>query len=803
MLWADMRLGLRLLSRRPWHTAIAILTLCLGIGLTTAMYSILYGTFLRGLPFDDPHRFVIVDRSNPAADMPRAPVTYRDFLEWRSAQQSFEDLVAWFGDSSGLTGEGVPPERVNGAHVTANLFGVIGVRPSLGRGFLPEDSDPAAPPVAIVSHRIWKEMFGSDPTIVGRPIQVSGEARTLVGVMPPGFGFPLSQDVWMPMRIAPGSQLAAAPMLQVFGKLKEGVPLRQAQAEMSSLAARLERERPETNAGFGALLTPFTVGYTDEGVRQSQTLLMLAACAVLLIACANVAGLLQVQAVQRLRELAVRTALGAGRRRLAGQLLAESSLLVLAGGLLGLIVARWAVDGYRHLFGELVSTSWMEIKLHPVAFLFALGAMALAVLLAGLPAALLSSRVRPAEALKQSSAGGSLHGRIRKGLAVAQIALSFALLVVTGLMVKSILNLGRVELGAAPDEVLVGQLSLDAPQYREASAQVRFLQELERRVAALPGVRAAGLGTGIPGEEGATGDFQIEGRDYPSEHAYPVTRWAIVSASYFDVLGLTPVEGRSFLHSDDMDSMSVAVVNRSFARRYFPGESPVGRRIRFGKNDPTRKWITLVGVVPDVATGGFQGKEHDALYMPMPQKGGLWISLFVRTEQDPLALAPAVRRAAAAVDPSMTIFWADSLAGLMASWTLMYRSAATLFTLFGALALFLAAIGLYGVLSFAVRQRTRDLGVRMALGARGSQVRMLVLRDGALQIALGIALGAALAAAGLRLVAGFVFGVSLWDPAVFLAALLIVAGTSLLACLIPSARASRISPLLAIRETAG
>lgn len=764
------------------------------------MYSILYGTFLRGLPFQNADRFVIVDRSNPAANLPRAPVPYQDFLEWRRQQTSFEGLVAWLGDSSGLVGDKVPPQRVNGAWVTVDLFDVVGIQPVLGRSFRADEAGLAAPPVVVVSHKVWKEMFNSDPKVLGRTIQVSGKPMTLVGVMPRGFGFPMSHDVWMPLRIDPGSQLAGAPMLQVFGKRKAEVPLRQAQAEMATIAERLARERPDTNAGFGTLVTPYTRGYTEDGVRKSQTLLMAAACAVLLIACANVAGLLQVQAVQRLNELAVRTALGAGRRRLLAQLLSEASLLALAGGLLGLVVAWWAVEAYRNVFGELVSTSWMEIRLHPAAYLFALGSMVLAVLLSGLPAALLASRIRPSEILKQSAASGSLRGRIQKGLVAVQIALSFALLVVTGIMIESILNLGRVELGAAPDKVFVGQLSLDDPRYQERASQIRFLQEVERRMGAIPGVRVAAVGTELPGQAALTATFGVEGRVYPSEDAFPSTRWAIVSPSYFQVVGLQPVDGRTFLASDGLDSAPVAMVNRSFARRYLPGEPAVGRRVRFGTNDPSQRWLTIVGVVPDVATGGVEGREHDALYLPLAQKGGTWISVLARTEPGPLSLAPQIRQAVASLDPAMAVFWPNSLDGIVASQTLTYRSAAILFTFFGALALFLAAVGLYGILSFGVRQNTRDLGVRLALGARRSQIRMQVLRDGAIQVASGLALGMALAAAGLRFVAGLVYGVSLWDPFVFLAAAVVVAATSLLACLVPAARASRLSPLLAIRE---
>jgi predicted permease len=606
---SDIRLGLRLLAKRPGQTAVAILMLSLGIGLTTGMFSILYGTFLRGLPFEDPDRFVIVDRSNPAADLPRAPVPYQDFLAWRRQQKSFEDLVAWAGFSSVVVADGVPPDHLNSAGVSANVFDVIGVRPAMGRGFLPEDSLRSSPPVVIISDRAWKELFHGDPAIVGRSIQVNSEAVTVVGVMPPRFEFPLRQSLWSPLLSDYSTETAKVPFLQVFGKLRKGVSLRQAQAEMTTIAERLALERPETNAGFGALLSSYTYGYTDAGLRQSQELLLAAVFAVLLLACVNAASLLLVQATQRMNELAVRTALGASRRRLVTQLLSEAGILVFAGGSLGLLVARWAIDGYVRLFGELFLHFWADIRLDPAAFFVATVVSGLAVLLTGLPAAFLCSGTRPVEVLKQGTrVGGGRSGRVYRALSVAEIAFSVALLVVTGLMIKSILNLGRVELGASPDKVLVGQLQLNGPQYKERAVQIRFFRDLSGRIRTLPGVRAAGLALTVPGEKVDVTPFEIEGRAV-AQNAHPVTRQVVVSPGYFDVFGLRPIEGRTFLESDREDAPAVAVVNRSFSMRYFPGESPVGRRVRLEPGNPEQPWLTIVGIVPDVALGASGAKS--------------------------------------------------------------------------------------------------------------------------------------------------------------------------------------------------
>jgi len=792
MIRTDLRLGLRLLAKRPGQTAVAIVILSLGIGLTTAMFSILYGTFLRGLPFADADRFVIVDRSNPAAGLPRAPVPYQDFLEWRRQQTSFGDLVAWVGASIGIVGDGVPPGHFNGAWVTTNLFDVVGVRPLLGRGFLPEDGLAGAPPVAVISARVWKEMFNGDPGILGRSIRVNGEPRTVLGVMPARFEFPLRQDLWLPLR-SDGVGDERVPLFQVFGKLKEGTSLRQARAEMATIAERLALERPETNAGFGALLSRYTHGYTDEGLRRSQELLLAAVVAVLLIACVNAASLLLVQSTQRLEEMTVRTALGASRRRLVAQLLTEAGILAAAGGLMGLLVARWAIDAYLRLFGELVSNFWMDIRLDPTAFAAAAAVSGLAVLLTGLPAALLGSGARPVEVLKQGvRVSGGRFGRVCRALSVVEIALSFALLAVTGLMIESILNLGRVELGASPDKVLVATIALEGPRYAERPAQLAFFRGLIDRVEALPGARVAGLASRVPGEMPITARFEIEGLTFDTA---PETREVVVSPGCFEVFGLKPLEGRVFTESDGEGAPAVAVVNRSFARRHFPEESPLGRRVRLAD----RPWMTIVGVVPDMALGGVEGREHDGIYQPLAQRGGTFLSLVVRAEASPLSLAVPIRKAVAALDPALSVFWFQSLEGAVASQTLSYRSAAWLFSLFGALALFLAVVGLYEVMALTLRQRSREIGIRVALGAGLRQIRFLLLRHGVLQVASGVLLGVALAAAGLRSVAGFLFGVDVWNLPVLIAAGCVVAMAGLLACLPPAFEASRLSPAAVLK----
>jgi putative ABC transport system permease protein len=793
MTTSALRFGFRKLWKDPAHSGLAVLTFALGIGLATAMYAIVEGTFLRGLPFADADRIFRVE-SVQAGQGAAPPFQARDVAVLRAAQTSFDVFAAWCGFRLNLSGGGPAAEPYNAGYATSGLFAMTGVRPILGRGLRPEDELPGAPPVVLLSGEIWRSRFSGDPGVLGRIVRVSGQPATIVGVMPAGFRFPLNQYFWLPLRLGEAERMGYP--LQVVGRLRPGISPEQARGEMSLLARRLEgpgRER------LDAAVVPFVQGYVDEELRSRQLVMLGAVFGVLLIACVNVANLLLARSAERAPEIAVRTALGAGRARVVGQLLAESLALGAVGGALGLGIARGAIDLYRRLMGDEIPSFWVDVRLDLRVFLFALGLTLLASLIAGVIPALQAARIEPGEILKDSSRGStSLRlGRFGRALAIAEIALACALLVPTGLTVKSLMKLAWIELSFHPEEVLTAQISLNASVYPDPAALRRYYGELGRRLAGLPEARAMAFASVLPlGRLHApTMPIVLEDR---SQNPDARVRWVSVSPGYFEIFGLRRLEGRTFLESDGPEAAPVAVISRGFAERFFRGRNPIGRRIRAGGAD--RPWRTVVGVVADLSLDGLAGDEPPAtLYLPWDQVPVWGGALAARRASPAAALAAAIRREAAKVDPEVPVSNLVTVGEYVGEAARPYTRAGALFGLFGGAALFLAAFGLYGVMAFGVARRTREIGVRIALGARGADVRWLVLRAGLVQLAAGIALGLGLAAALSRLLAASLFQVRPWDPGVFVLAPAVLIAAGLLACLLPAGRAARVDPMESLR----
>lgn len=805
MTTSAFRFGFRKLWKDPAHSGLAVLTFALGIGLTTAMYAIVEGTFLRGLPFADADRIFRIE-SVQAGQGAALPFQARDVLALRAAQTSFDVFAAWCGFRLNLSGAGGPAEPVaepyNAGYATSGLFAMTGIRPILGRGLRPEDELPGAPPVVLLSGEIWHSRFSGDPGVLGRIVRVSGRPAAIVGVMPAGFRFPLNQYFWLPLRLDEAGRLGYP--LQVVGRLRPGISPEQARGEMSRLARHLDAHRldgpgPER---LDAAVVPFVEGYVDEELRSRQLVMLGAVFGVLLIACVNVANLLLARSAERTPEIAVRTALGAGRARVVGQLLAESLALGAVGGALGLGIARGAIGLYRRLMGDEIPSFWVDVRLDLRAFLFALGLTLLASLIAGLIPALQAARVEPGEILKDQSRGStSLRlGRFGRALAIAEIALACALLVPTGLTVKSLMKLAWIELSFHPEEVLTAQLSPDAAAYPDPPALRRYYGELGRHLAGLPEARAVAFASVLPlGRLHApTMPIVLEDR---SQNPDATARWVSVSPGYFEIFGLRRLEGRTFLESDGPEAAPVAVVGRGFAERFFRGRNAIGRQIRAGGAD--RPWRTVVGVVSDLSLGGLDGDAGEdppaALYLPWDQFPVWGGALAVRRAGPAAALAAAIRREAAKVDPEVPVSNLATVSEYVGEAARPYTRAGALFGLFGGVALFLAAFGLYGVMAFGVTRRTREIGVRIALGARGADVRWLVLRAGLVQLAAGIALGLGLAAALSRLLAASLFQVRPWDPGVFVLAPAVLIAAGLLACLLPAGRAARVDPMESLR----
>jgi putative ABC transport system permease protein len=799
----DLRHGARSLLKSPGLTAIAVLALTLGVGLTTTMFSIVYGALMRGLPFEGGERIVHISRTNPSRDTRRMSLTPHDFADYRDQQKSFEGLAAYSGMSMNVSGT-ERPERYRGVVVTANTFSLLRVRPVIGRDFTAADDAPGAPRVAILGQRAWRDRFGADPAVLGKAIRVNGEAATVIGVMPDRFAFPQVGEIWLPARID-FVKLARGEGQQVeaVGRLREGVTVDQASLELNGIAKRLAVEFPKTNEGVAAVVKPYTEAMLGEEVRLLLGTMLGAVSLVLLIACANVANLLLGRAVHRSKELGIRAALGASRAAVIRQLLAEALLLAAAGGALGAGLAYAGVAMFNRAIEGTFPPFWLDFKVDTPILLFVLALVLGSTFLSGFLPALQASRADVNEVLKDESRGSSGFkiGRVSRALVMLEIALSCGLLAPAGLMIMSVVNLRQLDLGFSQD-LFTARIGLPEQQYPSDTARRRFYEQLEPSLAAVPGVTAAGLVSNLPASGSWRPRFAIDGVAYAKPEDHPRAARVIVTPGFFDVVGARAVEGRLVTAADRESTVPVAIVNQSFARKYFKdGESPVGRRIRVSEGgDTTARWMTVVGVVRDLYAGWVDNKEPAGFYVPFAQHPAGFMSVIASTRGAPSAITPQVRAAVGALDPDLPLFDVGTLRAEIASETWAFRVFGSLFMAFGFTALFLAAVGLYAVMAFSVRRRTREVGVRMALGARPGDVLRLIVRQGFVQIAIGMAFGLLLAYGLGRLLTSFLFGVTPHDPTVFAGVTFALVTAGLVACLLPARRASRVDPMVALRS---
>jgi predicted permease len=808
-LLADIRYGARMLIKRPGINALAIVALALGIGLTTTMFSIVYVAVLRGLPYEDSDELVALFRTRPAQDIRFMAVSIHDFADWRAQQKSFEDIAAYFAETVNVGGTEGRPIRYLGAYASAQLFDVLGVRPILGRTFRPEEDHPSTPPVMILSYRAWQDRFQGDPGIVGKTVRANAEVTTIVGVMPEKFGFPQQMDAWLPLRIDPlayprGSGPALElTQVQAVARLRDGVSLEQAQTEMSAIAARLALEHPESNEGIGVMVMKQIDLFIGPQAAMMLFTMLGAVFGVLLIACANVANLLLARTVQRTREIAIRTALGSGRLRTVSQLLAETLVLSIAGAALGILIAKIGIDWFNASASTVELPLWLVARLDLPVLGFVLTLTLLSAILAGTVPALRATKTDVSEILNDEARGSSglRLGRVSKTLVIAELALSCGLLVAAGLMIRTIINVSRFDYGFPTENVYTARLGLFPNDYPTKLAQWQFYDEVVRRASALPGVRSVAFTSDLPARGSQMLRLSIDGVAYPSEQDHPRARRVVITSRFFEMFGTKPLEGRAFTDQDGMDGLPVAIVNERFVRLFVPEGDPIGKRLKLG--DDTEPWRTIVGVVPDLHLGGGAGAvdpRHEGVYIPLSQNVINFMSLLVKTEQDPMASGAAIQREINVIDPALPVYWVRSLEDQYSLDSWFYRAFGTLFMAFGFSALLLATVGLYGMMSFSVGNRTREIGVRMALGAHARNVLMLVLGQGTLQIAAGLLLGlgfAALLSRGLRIL---LFGVEPWDPAIFGLVVLTLGVAGLVACLIPARRATRVDPIDALRE---
>lgn len=803
-LWQDIRYGARMLAKTPGFTFVAVVALALGIGANTAIFSVVNGVLLRPLPFENPDR--IMRFYNPATDEP-ASMAYPDFQDYASRSTTLQHVAGYVTSGTTLTG-GDEPERVRGASVSASLFPILGVRAAQGRVFTAEEDRDGAQSVVVISHELWQRKFGGDPNIIGRQISLGAEDNTVVGVMPPGFKFPVAsvypQEYWYPLArnssVRRDAARRGAIFLDVVASLKPGVTAEQANAELDTIARALEAEYPDTNTKRRVGVVSLHESLTRD-IRPALFVLLGAVLFVLLIACANVANLLLARAAGRGKEIAVRTALGASRMRVVRQLLTESLLLSFAGGALGLLLAVWGVD-------LLVAASpagvprLKEVGLDRSVLAFTFAISVLTGVLFGLVPALQASKPDMNEALKEGGRGsteGGRRGRVRAALVVTEVALSLVLLVGAGLLIKSFWGLLNTDPGFAIDRVLALTLPLSSTQYPQPEDRARFFQQVVRRVSEVPGVEAVGLTDQLPlGGNESIFDFNIEGRPTAAPGSVPTAGYQGVSPDYFRTLNISLREGRVFTDADKADAPQVVVVNEAFARRYFPGEDPVGKRLLpTGSRRPPRE---IIGVVADTRHQDLSAAAYPDVYSSFLQDPSSTMEMVVRTKTaDPNEVAPAVRAAIRELSRDQLIWQTRTMNELVSRSVAPRRFNTILLAAFAAVALLLAAIGIFGVMNYTVSQRAHEIGIRLALGAQGADVLRMVVGQGMKLALLGVGIGLAGAFALTRVMASLLYGVSATDASVFVSVALAFALVAFVANYLPARRATKVDPTIALR----
>ncbi len=801
-----LRYALRMLRKHPGFTLIAVLTLALGIGANTAIFSLLDGVLLRPLPYQEPERLALIWEDATKIGFPRDTPAPANYADWKAQNQTFEDMAALDFRGFNLTGDG-EPEKLNAFGVTSNFFPLLGVKPALGRNFLPAEDQPGANKVAIISHRLWQNRFGGDREILNREILLNDEKVRVVGVMPPGFQFYQNYiSLWVPSAFT-SSELAnrGNHFLTVVGRLKPGVTIAQADADIKSIMQRIAQAYPNDAQGLGSVVVSLREELTGN-VQQSLMILLAAVGFVLLIACANIASLMLARAATRTREIAVRSALGAGRGRIVRQLLTESLLLAIFGGVLGMLLALWSFEFLRQLIPPAM-TGQTALQLDARVLLFTLVASVVSGVLFGLAPALQASRLDLNEALKEGggrSGTGSGQRRLRNVLVMGEVALSLMLLIGSGLLIQTLYNLHGQYSPLQPEKVLTMRTVLPEYKYEEHARRVAFYDQVIERVQAIPGVVSAGYTTSVPLEwKGGSNGLSIEGRQAEPGLGFNANHRQVTN-DYLQTMHIALRQGRYFDGRDQEQSEPVTIINEAMARQYWPNENAMGRRVKIGSADSNRPWLTVVGIVADVRQMGMTEPVKPEMYMPQRQiKSHFFFSprdLTIRTSVEPMSLADAVRTAIHAVDPNQPVTNIRTMEEVLGEESAQSRVAMILMSTFAALALLLAAIGLYGVLSYFVTQHTSEIGLRMALGAQAGDVLRLVLRQGLTLVFSGVALGLFGAFALTRLMKSLVFGVATADPLTFALVPLVFCAVALVACWVSARRATKVDPMVALRS---
>ena len=802
-IWQDLRYGFRILVNKPSFTIVAIFTLALGIGANTAIFTVVDSALLRGLPYHSPEDLYHLFEKTPQAEFSQREFSYPDYQDYQQ-NQVFSGLAAYTGGGGIITGNG-EPERVFAPSASANFFSTLGVEPILGRTFEAGEDKPGAERTTVLTYGFWQRAFGGDPAVLGRTLTVNGISHTVIGVLPKNFQFAFrTADLWLPYQ--PSEQQLSRRYMhgtQLIGRLQPGITGAQAQAEISAIASRIEREHNQSHAGTGVTMVPLQ----EQAVGQVRPILLTLLGAVgfvLLIACANIASLLLTRSIARQKEIAIRAALGAQSRRLVRQLMTESVILSTAGGAAGLLVASLGLDA--------LVASLPDAQLNALPFLrslqidsrilvFATGLSFLTGVVFGLAPALQSTRVDLVAALKEGGRTSALGARqqLRGALVVTEIALAVVLLVGAGLMMKSFLRLLRVDMGFDPHNVLTMTVALPPAKYNEPNRRISFHDQLKERITSLPGVAGTSVVNILPLTGGNTTRFIVDGDPVPPPGQEIEANFRVAGSEYFETLGIPLLSGRFFDERDKPDATAVVLINKTIADRVFAGRDPVGRQLKYSAIDSNP--ILIIGVVGDVKISGLDEAIRPVLYYPYQQGPSMITNLVVRTTADPASLINTIRNECRAIESDVGLFNATTIEEMIDTTPAVFirRFPAFLIGVFALVALLLAMVGIYGVVSYSVSQQSHDIGVRMALGARASDILKMVLKQGLTLVSLGLACGVLGALALTRLLSSLLFEVQPSDPVILVLVSGLLVAVALAACYIPARKATRVDPMVALR----
>src|SRR3954468_5056041 len=803
----DIRYGVRMLLKHKGFTAVAVIALALGIGANTAIFSLVNGVLLRPLPFPDAERIVSFEGKNPSSGITESNVSYLDFTDWSQQTDLFASTAAYWTGTANFGADGAEPERVPRAGVTTGFFSVLGVQPVLGRTFVPEDDTGWPQSVAIISHGLWKRRFGSDPAIVGKQVQMSSRPLTIIGVMPSGFEYPEQTQVWVPTAVNLALEPRDNRVWSAIARLNTGIDLKQAQTRLSAVNAQLAKQFPETNKGWDVFLSTLHERLVRE-VKPSLLALLGAVGFVLLIACANVANLLLARSAARQKEIAIRAAMGASCTRVLRQMLTESILLSAIGGIAGLLLSVWLTNALMSMLPE-GAPRLDQVGIDYRVLAFVLGGTGVAGIFFGIGPALQASKLDVTSALKEGGRGTEGHRRTsaRSLLLIGEVALSLVLLVGAGLLIKSFLRLQEVRPGFNAHNVLIANLALQGPKYKDDKQCVEFFRQLKERLEVVPGVQAAGGSINLP--LNASGyaigrGFIPEGRPLTVDEAKDAM-FSTITGDYFRALQIPLLSGRTFEPRDNADGPKVVIINETTAKRYFGSPTAaIGKRVSIwfafrGRRRDEKFMREIDGVVGDTKTGSLTGEGGAQIYVPHAQDSQWnFMGLAIRTAGDPAAFVTTLRREVQALDKDQPIYNVRTMDDVVANSLGTRRVSMQLFAVFGIAALLLAAVGIYGVMAYSVTQRTQEIGIRMALGAQRSDVLGLVVRQGMTLAAIGVVVGLAGAFSLTRVMAGLLFHVRPDDPTTHLAISFLLIVVAFLACYLPARRAAKLDPMIAL-----